>query len=213
MALSELTKALMLQQQPRGGLSVRVVVLGGGLVAAGVAFYSYGLWGSWGWVTPVRLEEGLESVRAFVRDCYERLRAQLEERFGLVDAGLTALTSRVDEVSAEIKGEVQSVGEGVGALEQRLDPIERDVRRTAKGVGLLCEVVAGLTSNANPELIKRLDDYTGNATVPLAPREREPLAPLRHESLRQELVMPVHSGLLSAILAPPSGAPPTVKSW
>lgn len=186
--LAKLTEALLRQQQPRG-LSLRALLLGGSLIAgAAAAVYGYGLWSSFGWVTPVQLQEGLETVREAVIKCYNDTCALLASKFGLLEKRITEVNAHVDEVSAELKAEVQIVGASVCAVEKRLEPIERDVHRTAEGVGLLCEVVAGLTSNATPDLIRRLDDFTGIETNVRAPARLEQSAPAAPPGFLRELL-------------------------
>ena len=101
--------------------------------------------------------------------------------------------------------EVHAVGQSVHALEQRIAPMESDVQRTAQGVGLLCEVVAGLSGNTRPELRRRLDRFTGvgDDERRMAERTGEPEPP----PPRPELLPPGgaagHSELFRALLQHP----------
>ena len=173
----------MLQQQ-RSSASVRAALLIAVPVAAYSALRYYG-WANCGWATPAHLHEGLESVRATVTTCVGQLGETLAERFACVDHMLTDMNGHVLQVKEELKAEVQAVGETVSTLEQRMAPIETDVHRTAQGVNLLCEVVAGLSNNASPDLLRRLDSFTGIEASRMAPRDALPepeslLRPIAH---------------------------------
>ena len=108
----------------------------------------------------------------------------------------------------ELKAEVRTVGESVVALEQRMAPIEADVHRSATGVEVLCELVAssGLLSNASPDSLRRLDDFTGKDVL-RSPAEPAALPPpprpelLEPAELRQPLSQSA-PGYLRSLLDP-----------
>lgn len=202
----------MLQQQ-RSSSSMRLSMLLAVPVAAGLATYFFG-WASFGWVTPLKLEQGLESVRAAVGTCAQQLGEKLHLGFAHVDAQLTQTAAQVVAVKEELSAEVRAVGECVASLEQRIAPMESDMHRTAQGVGLLCEVVAGLSNNASPELRRRLDSFTGVETLvpPAAPPAAlpapspEPAQYAERLTARPELLSnppAPRSDFLRALVAPP----------
>lgn len=173
----------MLQQQ-RSNSPLRTTLLLFGTAAACFAL-RYG-WEQFGWATPIELKEGLVRVSETVSACKDELKELIGRSFVEVGQSLTGVARNVQAVKEELKAEVHAVGESVKQLEQRMCPIESDVRRTAQGVDLLCEVVSGLSSslssNASPDLRRRLDSFTGNETGlerVLAPPQspREPLPP------------------------------------
>lgn len=192
-ALAASVRAIeQLLQQQRNGRSLRGM-LWLALPAAGFAAYAYyaGWWGAFGWVTPVKFEAGLLRVQEKLSACVSSLGDTLLGRFATVEEQNAALVCSVEDVKAELTAEVHTVGESVAALEARFAPIEADVHRTAEGVGLLCEVVAGLSNNASPDLMRRLGNYTGGeAALPAPPAPRTPP--------RAELLPPAVAHTLSA---------------
>ena len=200
----------MLQQQ-RSSSSLRMWVALAGCCAAGMAL-SYG-WERFGWATPVELRDGLRLVGESVSACKEELKSLLGKSFAEVGDSLSDVTRHVVEVKEELKAEVHAVGESVESLEQRMRPIETDVRRTAQGVDLLCEVVAGLSSNASPELLRRLDTFTGSeGRLEARVEAREVLT--RRSRTPEPMPSPPLAGVLPAPVAfvPTSARPEFLQS-
>lgn len=163
----------MLQQQ-RTASSRGATLLLAGCAAAYVAVRYLG-WDTFGWATPAELQEGLGRVREAVSAAAGELKDAMALRFTRVDAQLVAVDEGVRATKEGLTAEVHAVGASVESLEERLTPIERDCRNTALGVGLLCEVVSGLATNASPDLLRRLDTFSGpeGAREARAARERD----------------------------------------
>lgn len=188
----------MLQQQ-RSNASMRTTLLLAGCVGACFAL-SYG-WENFGWATPIELREGLTRVAETVSACKDELKELLGKSFGEVSASLAGVSKRVAEVKDELKAEVHAVGGSVDQLEQRMRPIESDVRRTAQGVDLLCQVVSGLSTNTSPELRRALDTFTGSETVvPTMVEPRLPTPPPEQLAPPAELLAPARPEFLQSIL-------------
>ena len=197
----------MLQQQ-RATSSLRTMLLIGGGAAAFIALRF--CWEEFGWATPTELKEGLALVGEAVRASAAELKDSLLQNFGRVDDQLVGMSASIREVKLALTEEMQSVGAQVESLERRVAPIEADVRRTAHGVDLLCEVVAGLPSmNSSDDLIRRLGSFTGTAIEPRAEPTRAelpapPAPPARSsEQILAELPAPTRSPFLQSILAQP----------
>ena len=84
-----------------------------------------------------------------------------------VDTDILETKAAIEQVSVEVKEEVQSVAASVSALEKRMAPIESDVHRSAQGIDVLCQLVAtsGLLANASADSLRQLDDFTGAVTT------------------------------------------------
>ncbi len=145
--------------------------------AASLLLRQYG-WAAYGWVTENMLNEGLQRVKRVVAETGDALRLRL----GQVEAAAVEASEAVGASVGELATEVREVGEAVEELKRRLPPIEEDARRSAQGVGVLCDLVAssGLLSNASETALGRLDEFTGGAVVrPPPSRPDEPLPPRR----------------------------------
>lgn len=193
----------MLQQQ-RSTSSMRTMLL---LAGGAATFFALRYcWDEFGWATPTELKEGLALVGEAVRASAAELKDTLAHNFERVDTQLAGMSESLQEVKIALAAEVHAVGAQVEGLERRVVPIEADVRRTAHGVDLLCEVVAGLpTANSDDDLRRRLGNFTGIDTVVGAPqREGSPL-PARPE-LAAPAGSPLRSQFLQSILAQPPRA-------
>ena len=93
--------------------------------------------------------------------------------------------------SEQLTEEVHAVTESLSALEQRMGPLEEDARRSAQGVGVLCELVASsdLFSNASDASQRRLHAFTG-----IEPRVEPPAALPPATQVPAELLPPVTEG-------------------
>lgn len=200
------TTVHLLRQQQSGGRSGAKLLLvagcvGGGGLALRLIYKDW--WARLGWATPQQLQDQLASLREELVARVNRLLQTMQERFKCVDESLAETGDNVKALRAEMNEGMQGVHDGMSALDRRLSPMETDVRRAAHGVGLLCEVVSGLSSDASPELKRRLEDFTGSDTTLTRPASNSlPLRP------RSELMPPMasrsesSSGLIKAILHP-----------
>jgi len=133
-------------------------------VAAGIALQRYG-WGRLGWVTPERLREQLQAIREELVAKIAKLGHEMHQRFCRVDDSLADTSRNVQELRSEMQDGLRALNDSMGALDERIGPMESNVQEVKQGVGLLCEVVRGLDTNAPADLRRRLDDYTGSAST------------------------------------------------
>lgn len=209
-AFQELLKA---QRIASASASWRLaILLGMPTVAAGVALHLVG-WARLGWVTPIALREGLHSVTEAVKASVSTLSDSLHARLGHVDAAVAETACVVQQVKVqqeELSAEVQAVGESVASLERRLGPMETDARRSAKGVEVLCDLVAssGLLNNASASSLRRLDEYTGSSASEEAERRAAPArpelpAPPASQSLTSQSLAGAAPSFVRVLMEPP----------
>lgn len=193
-------EAVLVQQRTRTSLRLMLLAGGGALAFVALRF----CWEECGWATPSELKTGLAQVGASVRASAAELKETLLHSFGLVDERMAEVSNSVQEVKGAVTAEVHTVSQKIASLEERLAPIENNVKRTAQGVDLLCEVVAGLSSNASPDLLRRLGSFTGSEThrleAPAPTRISAPALP----AARPELLAPsTRPEFLQSILSVP----------
>ena len=113
------------------------------------------------------MQEALEGVQTTVVQTIERVKAQLLERLGVVEAQGEEVKAEVRKQTEEmgrLHQEVEAVHECVGKLERRLDDMEVDVTRSARGVELLVEFVQQANPPGSPgagTLPDRMQSFTG----------------------------------------------------
>ena len=162
-------------------------------IALGVAIRVFG-WDMFGWVTPRQLHTSLERVTSAVVQVGESLGQRLDE----VDAGLHgAVRSSRDE----LRFDMQNISEQVALLDRRIEPLEADARRSAEGVGVLCDLVAtsGLFNSASADSLRRLDTFTGHTNTTSSTERRVLSTP-------SELMPPLPAGAAAAALSSSSSS-------
>jgi len=182
-----------LLQAQRSAASWRAALLVALPAVAGMALYHFG-WARLGWVTANELQDGLRGVQESVSTTISQLGDTLLDRFTRVDAQLAETAQSIAHVAAtseQLTEEVHAVTESLSALEHRMGPLEEDARRSAQGVGVLCELVASsdLFSNASDASQRRLHAFTGielgepHAALPPAAQTSAELLPPANEGV------------------------------
>ena len=176
-SVKTLSAALRSQRATTSGAAGTLVLVGAPLAAAAYYLRNHG----W-WVTAQELQEGLDGVRRGVCERLEEVRVQLLERIGILELQgeeTAAWQRRQSNAMARLDSTLQGVHDAVGTLEERHKGVEGDVARSARGVELLCEFVAGADApsgeNARPSLQERLHEFTGLTHQPAPARPNPPL--------------------------------------
>ena len=190
----------LLKAQQNAGTPLWKLLLAIGLPAAacGYALHQLG-WANVGWVTPTRFEMGMSSV-------VEQVSTKISGLGDMMHFEFLETTKAVQEVKTELSAEIQAVSE---RIERRLEPVEADSRRSAKGIEVLCELVAssGLLNNASATSLHKLDEFTGES----AAGGRGEEAAARPTRAPAELPAPegamAPSTFMRAIMAEPPTAP------
>lgn len=119
-------------------------------------------WNLCGWVTPAQLSSSLEDVKASVRAAVGGLSESIHARLDSLDASVASARAEVQELHS--------------VVEARLCPLEEDARTSARGVELLCSLVAssGLLANASPDSLRQLDAFTHGGVAEAEEARRQP---------------------------------------
>ena len=127
------------RSQPSGGRSLAVLLAG--TAAAGLAARHFG-WRNFGWATSAQLDAGLGALEASVTAAVATARAAITAKLGGVERRLESGEAATAGVGHAVGALDEKVAAGFGAVHARVAGVEANAERSARGVELLCEVLA-----------------------------------------------------------------------
>ena len=133
------------RSQPSGGRSLAVLLAG--TAAAGLAARHFG-WRNFGWATSAQLDAGLGALEASVTAAVAAARAAITAKLGGVERRLESGEAATAGVGHAVGALDEKVAAGFGAVHARVAGVEANAERSARGVELLCEVLASSLSAA-----------------------------------------------------------------
>ena len=189
------------RSQPSGGRSLAVLLAG--TAAAGLAARHFG-WRNFGWATSAQLDAGLGALEASVTAAVAAARAAITAKLGGVERRLESGEAATAGVGHAVGALDEKVAAGFGAVHARVAGVEANAERSARGVELLCEVLASslAAAPASPhhgDVADRLRAYAaasapaGHAAAAAPPPAVAPIS-------RPELPSP-RSSVLAALVA------------
>lgn len=151
--------------------STRVALLALTTAGAALVVYNAGwtfseMW----WVTRRhfgRITEDLKAAVGAVASALARVRGELLERIGMVDANV----ERARNELALVGTRVDQVGDTLTSVEARLGTIEDEIKRANRGIGLLCDVASTSSTPATSKAVQELAAFkvsTATAATPVA---------------------------------------------
>ena len=189
------------RSQPSGGRSLAVLLAG--TAAAGLAARHFG-WRNFGWATSAQLDAGLGALEASVTAAVAAARAAITAKLGGVERRLESGEAATAGVGHAVGALDEKIAAGFGAVHARVAGVEANAERSARGVELLCEVLASslAAAPASPhhgDVADRLRAYAaastpaGHAAAAAPPPAVAPIS-------RPELPSP-RSSVLAALVA------------
>ena len=188
------------RSQPSGGRSLAVLLAG--TAAAGLAARHFG-WRNFGWATSAQLDAGLGALEASVTAAVAAARAAITAKLGGVERRLESGEAATAGVGHAVGALDEKIAAGFGAVHARVAGVEANAERSARGVELLCEVLASslAAAPASPhhgDVADRLRAYAAASTpaghaAAAAPPAVAPIS-------RPELPSP-RSSVLAALVA------------
>jgi hypothetical protein len=127
------------RSQPSGGRSLAVLLAG--TAAAGLAARHFG-WRNFGWATSAQLDAGLGALEASVTAAVAAARAAITAKLGGVERRLESGEAATAGVGHAVGALDEKIAAGFGAVHARVAGVEANAERSARGVELLCEVLA-----------------------------------------------------------------------
>ena len=188
------------RSQSSGGRSLAVLLAG--TAAAGLAARHFG-WRNFGWATSAQLDAGLGALEASVTAAVAAARAAITAKLGGVERRLESGEAATAGVGHAVGALDEKIAAGFGAVHARVAGVEANAERSARGVELLCEVLASslAAAPASPhhgDVADRLRAYAAASTpaghaAAAAPPAVAPIS-------RPELPSP-RSSVLAALVA------------
>ena len=127
------------RSQSSGGRSLAVLLAG--TAAAGLAARHFG-WRNFGWATSAQLDAGLGALEASVTAAVAAARAAITAKLGGVERRLESGEAATAGVGHAVGALDEKIAAGFGAVHARVAGVEANAERSARGVELLCEVLA-----------------------------------------------------------------------
>ena len=174
-----------------------------GCAALALRLLGYSMSDVW-WVSKAQFRTTTDALRegvAAVASALARVRSELLEKIGVVDANVDRTREELKADVAGVSRKVSSVSDSLQVIEAKLAGIEGGLRTANRGIFLLCHVVSdqvgsarNVTGNSNGEisrsLYKELVNYTSTefsvGGIALAARPRLPSPPPPSSSLTQQ---------------------------
>ena len=188
------------RSQSSGGRSLAVLLAG--TAAAGLAARHFG-WRNFGWATSAQLDAGLGALEASVTAAVAAARAAITAKLGGVERRLESGEAATAGVGHAVGALDEKIAAGFGAVHARVAGVEANAERSARGVELLCEVLASslAAAPASPhhgDVADRLRAYA--AASPPAGHAAAAAPPAVAPISRPELPSP-RSSVLAALVA------------